>query len=162
MGVGSQAQNHHAPAIPFNARPGSSFNTNFREQTQDLILKAKAGIQQGDFMRETHINFQVGELSEKKGQLPQACQAFKRFYLCARVLNDNIASALALNRLAVVFFKRKKYDLSYMYHAKHAQMADDSDKFVAIYNAGISSRLLGEYQRASNEFEEALSIATPR
>ena len=49
-----------------------------------------------------------------------------------------------------------------MYHAKHAQIADDNDKFVAIYNAGISSRLLGEYQRASNEFEEALSIATPR
>ena len=41
-------------------------------------------------------------------------------------------------------------------------MADDSDKFVAIYNAGISSRLLGEYQRATNEFEEALLIAIPR
>ena len=101
-------------------------------------------------------------MEEKNGQLTQACQFFKRFYLCARVLNDNIASALALNRLAVVFFKRKKYDLSYMYHAKHAQMADDNDRFVAIYNAGISSRLLGEYQRAANEFQEALSIASPR
>ena len=48
------------------------------------------------------------------------------------------------------------------YFINHAQIADDNDKFVAIYNAGISSRLLGEYQRASNEFEEALSIATPR
>lgn len=40
-------------------------------------------------------------------------------------------------------------------------MADDSDKFVAIYNAGISSRLLGEYHRACREFYEALAISTP-
>ena len=100
-------------------------------------------------MKETHINFQMGELSEKQGQLAQACQYYKRFYLCARVLNDDIGSALALNRLAVVFFKRKKYDLSYMYHGKHAKQADENDKFVAIYNAGISSRLLGEFDRAA-------------
>ena len=78
------------------------------------------------------------------------------------MLNDDIGSALALNRLAVVFFKRKKYDLSYMYHGKHAQQADDNDKFVAIYNSGISSRLLGEYHRAASEFHEALNISTPR
>ena len=104
----------------------------------------------------------MGELSEKQGQLAQACQYYKRFYLCARVLNDDIGSALALNRLAVVFFKRKKYDLSYMYHGKHASQADENDKFVAIYNAGISSRLLGEYHRAANEFQEALEISVPR
>ena len=151
IGLGNQAQNHHAPAIPLSARPGSMSHS-ARESAQDLIMKAKAGIQQGDFMKETHINFQMGELSEKQGQLAQACQYYKRFYLCARVLNDDIGSALALNRLAVVFFKRKKFDLSYMYHGKHAQQADDNDKFVAVYNAGISSRLLGEYHRAANEF----------
>ena len=78
------------------------------------------------------------------------------------MLNDDIGSALALNRLAVVFFKRKKYDLSYMYHGKHAQQADDNDKFVAVYNAGISSRLLGEFHRATVEFQEALDISVPR
>jgi hypothetical protein len=46
---------HYAPAIPFKARPGSM--TSIRETTQDLIMKAKAGIQQGDFLKETHINF---------------------------------------------------------------------------------------------------------
>lgn len=103
-------------------------------------------------MKETHINFQMGELSEKQGNFDAACQYYKRFYLCARVLNDDIGSSLALNRLAVVFFKRKSYDLSYLYHGKHAQHADESDKFVAIYNAAISSRLLGEYERAQLEF----------
>ena len=78
------------------------------------------------------------------------------------MLKDDIGSALALNRLAVVFFKRKKYDLSYMHHGKHAQQADENDKFVAIYNAGISSRLLGEYHRAASEFQEALDISIPR
>ena len=69
---------------------------------------------------------------------------------------------MALNRLAVVFFRRKKYDLSYLYHGKHGQQADDADKFVAIYNAGISSRLLGEYERASQEFEQAFQLASSR
>jgi hypothetical protein len=62
----------------------------------------------------------MGELSEKQGNFDAACQYYKRFYLCARVLNDDIGSSLALNRLAVVFFKRKSYDLSYLYHGKHA------------------------------------------
>ena len=66
IGIGSQAQNHHAPAIPLSCRPGS-MNLSAKESAQDLIIKAKAGIQQGDFMKETHINFQMGELSEKQG-----------------------------------------------------------------------------------------------
>ena len=33
---------------------------------------------------------------------------------------------------------------------------------MAVYNAGISSRLLGEYHRAANEFQEALDISIPR
>ena len=49
-----------------------------------------------------------------------------------------------------------------MYHGKHARQADDNDKFVAIYNAGISSRLLGEFDRAAHEFEEALQVAKQR
>ena len=44
IGVGLQAQNHHAPAIPLSARPGS-MNLTARESAQDLIIKAKAGIQ---------------------------------------------------------------------------------------------------------------------
>lgn len=115
---GTARHSHYAPAIPLNARPGSVYNV--RETTQDLIIKAKAGIKQGDFLKETHINFQMGELSEKQGHYDAACQYYKRFYLCARVLNDDIGSSLALNRLAVVFFKRKKFDLSYLYHGKHA------------------------------------------
>ena len=39
-----------------------------------------------------------------------------------------------------------------MYHGKHAKQADENDKFVAIYNAGISSRLVGEFDRAAQEF----------
>ena len=64
IGLGNQAQNHHAPAIPLSARPGS-MSYQVKDTAQDLIMKAKAGIQQGDFIKETHINFQMGELSEK-------------------------------------------------------------------------------------------------
>lgn len=82
---------------------------------------------------------------ERQGNYEASCQYFKRFYLCARVLNDDVGSSLALNRLAIVFFKRKMYDVSYLYHGKHAKHVEEADKFVAIYNAGITSRHLGEY-----------------
>lgn len=52
---GANTHVHYAPAIPLKARPGTVYNV--RETTQDLIMKAKAGIQQGDFLKETHINF---------------------------------------------------------------------------------------------------------
>jgi len=52
---GSNNHMHYAPAIPLKSRPGTVMN--IRETTQDLIMKAKAGIQQGDFLKETHINF---------------------------------------------------------------------------------------------------------
>ena len=104
----------------------------------------------------------MGELSEKQNHLAQACQYFKRFYLCARVLNDDISSSLALNRLAVIFFRRNKFDMSYNYHIKHLQFADENDKFIALYNAGICSRLVGEYDRGISEFEQALQYAIPR
>jgi tetratricopeptide (TPR) repeat protein len=58
-----------------------------------------------------------------------------------------------------VFFRRKKYDLSYMYHGKHAEHADDSDRFVALYNAGICSRMMGEQDRSLKEFAEAFQVA---
>ena len=65
IGFGPNSQQHHAPAIPLSARPGSLHQQLNRESAQDLIMKAKAGIQQGDFLKETHINYQMGELSEK-------------------------------------------------------------------------------------------------
>jgi hypothetical protein len=86
------------------------------DNVQDLILKAKAGIQKGDFIKETHINFQMGELSESQSNLDAACHYYKRFYLCARVLNDESGSALALNRLGVCYFKRMKFEMSYLYN----------------------------------------------
>ena len=43
VGLGAQAQNHHAPAIPLSCRPGS-IGLSAKESAQDLIIKAKAGI----------------------------------------------------------------------------------------------------------------------
>jgi hypothetical protein len=70
-----------------------------------------------------------------------ACHYYKRFYLCARLLNDDTGSALALNRLGVCYFKRMKFEMSYLYNQKHAQFVKGDDKFIAVYNAAIASRL---------------------
>ena len=45
IGVGSQSQVHHAPAIPLAARTGIPGIGSQKELAQDLIMKAKDGIQ---------------------------------------------------------------------------------------------------------------------
>ena len=94
--------------------------------------------------------------------MESACHYYKRFYLCARVLNDEAGSALALNRLAVCYFNRAKFEMSHLYNQKHAQFVKESDQFIAIYNAAISSRLLGFFDRAITEFTKALGIVQPQ
>lgn len=128
VGMGSKVTILKAPSIPLSVRSSALHKPlSMHENVQDLILKAKAGIQKGDFIKETHINFQMGELSESQNQLDAACHYYKRFYLCARVLNDATGSALALNRLGVCYFKRMKFEMSYLYNQKHAQFVKGDD-----------------------------------
>jgi hypothetical protein len=46
-----------------------------------------------------------------------------------------------------------KFEMSYLYNQKHASFVQGDDQFIAIYNAAISSRLIGHYDRAITEFE---------
>ena len=63
--MGSKVTIVKAPSIPLAARSNQMNKLmGMHENVQDLILKAKAGIQKGDFIKETHINYQMGEVSE--------------------------------------------------------------------------------------------------
>lgn len=84
-------------------------------------------------------------MNEEQDNLRVALSFFKRFYFCARVLEDPIGAALALNRIGVLYFKRKKIEKSLEFHLKHSKLTDSESAFLAYYNIGICHRLLGEH-----------------
>lgn len=156
-----------APSIPLsNTSMNKSVNkTKGKERSlndtslQDIKMRAKAGVQAGDVKKEAHMAFCLGSLNEDKN-INKSIRYYKRFFFCARILEDPVGAALALNRLGVAYHKIKNYDKSLMFHMKHKEYTDKENLFAAYYNLGISQRLLKRNEDAVQSFTKALEWAT--
>ena len=86
---------------------------------QDLKIRAKAGVQAGDIQKEAHMSFCLGVMNEdmkrylevRKTYKIQSVKFYKRFFFCARLLDDPVGAGLALNRLGVVYHKARRYGI---------------------------------------------------
>lgn len=76
---------------------------------QDITLRAKAGVQAGDIQKEAHMAFALGNLNEEQKNYKKAIKFYKRFFFCARILEDPVGASLGLNRLGVMYHKIKNY-----------------------------------------------------
>jgi hypothetical protein len=74
-------------------------------------------------------------------------------------LDDPAGSALALNRIGILYFKSKKISKSLKFHMKHSKSADTENAFISYYNIAICHRLLGDSQKAFWNFSKALEWA---
>lgn len=70
-----------------------------------------------------------------------------------------MVGALALNRIGVVYFKKKKVAKSLRFHVKHTKEADSDSVYLAYYNCGVCHRVLGDHQKAHWYFAKALEWA---
>jgi tetratricopeptide (TPR) repeat protein len=95
---------------------------------------------------------------------------YKRFFFCARLLDDPVGAGLALNRLGIVYYKARRYgkgcnnliEKSLQFHKKHKEFADKENLFAAYYNIGITNRFLKKYEDALESFNNALEWTTQR
>ena len=55
-------------------------------------------------------------LNEKEGKYKESAKFYKRFFFCARLLDDPIGASLALNRLGIVYFHMKRLKKSLIFH----------------------------------------------
>lgn len=155
-----------APSIP--VLNTSVSKTNFKGKGKDkslndtslmdIKMRAKAGVQAGDVKKEAHMAFCLGSLNEDKN-IHKSIRYYKRFFFCARILEDPVGAALALNRLGVAYHKLKNYDKSLMFHMKHKEYTDKDNLFAAYYNLGITQRLLKCYDESVQSFTKALEWA---
>lgn len=152
-----------APSVPLTNT--SMSKTKGKERSlndtslQDIRMRAKAGVQAGDVKKEAHMAFCLGSLNEDKN-VNKSIRYYKRFFFCARILEDPVGAALALNRLGVAYHKVKNHEKSLMFHLKHKEYTDKENLFAAYYNLGISQRLLKKYDESVQSFTKALEWAS--
>lgn len=53
------------------------------------------------------------------------------------MLDDPIGASLALNRIGVAYYKKKKFEKSLKFHLKHCEFTDKENVFASYYNIGI-------------------------
>jgi hypothetical protein len=94
-----------APSIP--SLTGSISKASFK----DLTIRAKAGVQAGDIQKEAHMSFCLGVMNEDMKRYLESIKFYKRFFFCARLLDDPVGAGLALNRLGVVYHKAGRYGI---------------------------------------------------
>lgn len=104
----------------------------------------------------------MAHLAESQKQLPLACSFYKRFYLCARVLNNPVDAGLALNRLGTLYGRMAQYKVSLQYHLKHLDMLTGPERFIAKYNVALAMRMCGKSESARNEIQSAIKIVEER
>jgi len=142
-----------APSIPHT-------NPNLAKTSiKDMTIRAKAGVQAGDVQKEAHMAYNLALLNEEKRHFKKAIRFFKRFFFCARLLEDPIGSALALNRIGVAYHKMKKFDKSLNFHLKHLEFTDSENIYASYYNCGMSLRVLKRYSESIEYFKKALDWA---
>jgi hypothetical protein len=59
------------------------------------------------------------------------------------MLDDPIGASMALNKIGVAYYKKKKFEKSLKFHMKHTEFTDKENAFAGYYNVGICYRING-------------------
>ena len=59
-----------------------------------------------------------------------------------------MGTCLALNRIGVAYYKRRKVRKSLKFHMKHAEYSGKEEVWAAWYNIGMCERIIKHYDKA--------------
>lgn len=149
--------NGYAPSIPLTI----NFNDN-KTNIRDLLVRSKAGMQAGDIQKEAHLSYYLGMVYESNRNYPEAIKFYKKFYACAKMMEDKIGLALGANRIAVNYFNNKDIPNALEYHKLNIQLSDIENSFAGFYNIGIAYRKIKNYDEALTNFKKALDWSRQR
>lgn len=62
------------------------------------------------------MSFYLGMVYESNKNFSEAIKFYKKFFTCARMMEDKIGLALGANRIAVNYFNSGVYDKASEYH----------------------------------------------
>lgn len=143
-----------APSIP--SVNIDKLNTNLK----DLMIRAKGGIKNNDIIKEAHMAFYLGIMNEEEKKYENALKFYKKYFLSAKLLQDIYGTELALNRIAVLFSNIFDFEQSIYYNEKHKEITTHNlNGFVAFYNCGVCYRVLENFEKSIENFEQALKMS---
>ena len=143
-----------SPSIP--SLDIDDMNTNINE----LLIRAKGGIKNGDITKEAHMAFYLGQLSEKEQKYENAFKFYKKYFLSAKLLDDIYGTELALNRIGCIFANLFDFKQSIYYNDKHKEISTHNlNTFVCYYNSGICNRMLENFEEGTKDFDNAIKLA---
>jgi tetratricopeptide (TPR) repeat protein len=143
-----------APSIP--SVNIDKLNTNLK----DLMIRAKGGIKNNDIIKEAHMAFYLGIMNEEEKKYESALKFYKKYFLSTKLLQDIYGTELALNRIAVLFSNILDFEQSIYYNEKHKEITTHNlNGFVAYYNCGICYRVLENFEKSIENFQQALKMS---
>ena len=79
--------------------------------------------------------FALGNLNEQEKNYKKSIKFYKRFFFCARILEDPVGASLGLNRLGVMYHKLKNYRKSnhIPYQASHREKSSVPSEAFAVH-----------------------------
>ena len=136
-------------------------NTN-KETIRDLLVRANAGMQAGDIQKEAHLTFYLGVVHEMNKNYKLAIKYHKKFFSCAKLMEDKVGMALAMNRIGINLFNYGHAYDSINFHLQNIALTDKENAFAGLYNLGISYRKMKNFDESITYFQEALKWALER
>ena len=119
-------------------------------------MRAKSGLPCGDIQKEAHTAYYLATMNDEQQNFKIALSFYKRFFFCARILDDPTGTSLALNRIGVTYFKLRKISKSMKFHMRHCKVTDSENAFISYYNIAICHRILADFSKAYWYFSKAL------
>lgn len=143
----------YAPSIPITKLAREKTNL------KDLLIRANANLQEADLQKEAHLSFYLAYVYENKKMYRKAIKFYKRYYNCAKGLEDKIGMALTMNRIGLCYHNLNNHEKSISYHLKNMELSDDDNSFACYYNLGISFRILLKFPESLEYFTKGLAWA---
>lgn len=123
----------------------------------DFKLLAAASKRAGDAGRTAVQDFNLGVTHDNSDAFAQAIVAYKAFL---KMMTEPLYVCLGLNAIAISAHCQGDLATALAYHAEHARAAPDvRNRALALCNAGLVHRILGNLRDAESCFMQALTMA---
>mmetsp|Transcript_37243 Transcript_37243/g.117206 ORF Transcript_37243/g.117206 Transcript_37243/m.117206 type:complete len:405 (-) Transcript_37243:91-1305(-) len=103
--------------------------------------------------------YNMGVLLDNDKELEKANACYEQYLQASRAVGDVKGEQLALNSMAINFFKLGRYEEAIELSNQHLQIADVAGKFVAHCNLGLAYAAMDELEQSSLNHRQALRYA---
>ena len=124
---------------------------------QDLKLKSELGVAPGNLLSEAKLSLAIGCRYESGCKSLSALKYYKKLFFAAQLSANHDFEAIALNRMAIVYYNRGNFSKAKSMLRSHLDLTPD--EFIPHYDMGVVARCLKQASLSNDHFLKALDLA---